>query len=106
MNNNAWNCNWAAWAYYLEHLKTRISKENTLTIPLSIGPKGIATFCFLIKYAVEQPCYGFNADNYFHPGFRVDDNRRMEIGEYMITTTIKAENTESEATFLLRELLT
>jgi hypothetical protein len=30
----------------------------------------------------------------------------MEIGEYMITTTIKAENTESEATFLLRELLT
>lgn len=53
---------------------------------ISIGPKCIATFCFLIKYAGEEPCYGFNAENYFHPCFRVNDNRRMEIGEYMITT--------------------
>jgi hypothetical protein len=69
---------------------------------ISIGPKGIATFCFLIKYAGEQSCYGFNADNYFHPGLRINDNRRMEMGEYMITVTIKGDNTEREATFLLR----
>ena len=67
----------------------------------SIGPKSTATFCFLIKYAGEEPCYGFNAQNYFHPGFRVNDNRRMEIGEYMITTIVKGDNVESEATFLL-----
>jgi hypothetical protein len=56
----------------------------------------------LIKYEGESNCYGFNADNYlFGNGFRLAD-RVFGLGEYVIKVSVKGDNIEDEATFLVK----
>jgi hypothetical protein len=69
---------------------------------VSIRAKSSATFCFLIKYDGDASCFGFNADNYRTSNLTPND-RRLEIGEFLITFDIGGDNVKSDATFLLKK---
>ncbi|MGH9977716.1 MAG: hypothetical protein ACRD8Z_18060, partial [Nitrososphaeraceae archaeon] len=58
------------------------------------------TFCFLIKFE-EEGCFGFNADNY-RSNYLKRDDRRLGIGEYVITFAINGDNVKADSSFLMR----
>jgi hypothetical protein len=68
---------------------------------VSIRAHSSATFCFLIKYEGEASCFGFNADNYRSQDLKLVD-RRLDIGEFMITFSINGDNVKGDATFLMK----
>jgi hypothetical protein len=69
---------------------------------ISISPNSSETFCFLIKYAGEEECYGFNANNFIDgfPMLRVND-RILALGEFIITCNVTTEKTDAEMNLLV-----